>query len=95
MLGISPQLHDLIFSIGALILFFALIPAVIHKSILPLSTCYITGGVLFIFALNYLTMKYWYATVVEAANVTAWTILFFRAWRANRAKNGTVVYEAA
>lgn len=81
MFGISAQLHDTVFAIGAFILFLALIPAVLKKAILPLSTCYLTGGVLFIFTLNYLTMRYWYATVVEFANVVCWAYLFLIAWR--------------
>jgi hypothetical protein len=82
MFAISPQVHDLIFAIGAFILFLAMIPAVVKKAILPLSTCSLTGGVLAIFTLNYFTMSYWYATVVEFGNVACWAYLSAIAWRA-------------
>lgn len=81
MFDISQPVHDTIFAAGAFVLWLALIPAVIRRSILPLSTCYLTGGVLFIFTLNYLTMEFWYATVVETANVAAWAYLFAIAWK--------------
>lgn len=80
-LGISQQLHDAVFAVGSFVLFFALLPAVYKKAIIPLSTCWVTGGVLFVFMLNYLTMKYWYATVVELSNVLAWAYLFVISWR--------------
>lgn len=82
MFGINPEVHDLIFAIGAAILFLAMIPAVLKKAILPLSTCFTTGGVLFIFTLNYMTMTYWYATVVEMLNVACWVYLYVIARRA-------------
>jgi hypothetical protein len=78
---ISSQLHDAIFAVGSLVLFLALIPAVLKKSILPISTCWVTGSVLFVFTLNYLTMNYWYATVVEGLNVVCWAYLFAIAWK--------------
>jgi hypothetical protein len=81
MLGISQQLHDTIFAVGAFVLLLALLPAVVKKTVLPLSTIWITGGVLFVFALNYLTMRFWYAMAVEAGNVLAWAYLFTIAWK--------------
>lgn len=84
MFGIPTEVHDLIFAVGALVLFLALVPAVIKKSVLPYSTCYITGGVLFIFSLNYFTMEYWYAVVVEALNVACWAYLLWIAWKSNK-----------
>lgn len=81
MFDISAQVHDLIFAIGAAILFLAMLPAVWKKSIMPSSTCWITGGVLLIFTLNYVSMKYWYAMVVEAGNVACWFYLFWLTWR--------------
>ena len=42
---------------------------------MPFGTIYITGGVVFVFALNYATMGYVYAMVVEALNVLSWAYL--------------------
>ena len=82
-LGITPQEHDLVFAVGAFVLFVAMLPAVWKRAVLPLSTCAVTGGVLFVFVLNYLTMRYWYAVVVEFGNVACWAFL---AWLAVRAR---------
>ena len=72
----SASFHDSIFAVGAFILFLALFPCVIRKTVLPMSTILTTGGVLFVFTLNYASMHYWYATVVEALNVICWVILY-------------------
>lgn len=81
MFGISQQAHDLIFSIGAFVLLIGLLPQIVKGTILPLSSCILTGGILLIFTLNYLTMEYWYVMFVEAANVVGWSILLTRAIR--------------
>jgi hypothetical protein len=72
---VSASLHDTIFATGALILFLAILPAVVRKVVMPLSTICISGGVIFVFALNYASMHYVYATVVEALNVISWVYL--------------------
>jgi hypothetical protein len=56
-----------------------MIPTVIKKVVMPISTCFLTGSVLLIFTLNYLTMTYWYATAVEAGNVACWAYLLWLA----------------
>lgn len=72
------KIHDFVFASGALILFLAMIPAVARKAVIPLSTCLTTGAVLLVFTINYVTMSYWYAAVVEAGNVLCWGYLLKR-----------------
>lgn len=74
----SASFHDAVFAVGAFVLFLAMLPAVWRRAVLPLSTVITTGGVLTIFSLNYLTMHYWYASAVEAANVVCWAIVLKR-----------------
>lgn len=78
---VSTQVHDLVFAIGSAVLLLAMLPAVWKKALIPASTCWITGSVLLVFGLNYLSMKYWYAMVVEAGNVACWAYLFWIAKR--------------
>jgi hypothetical protein len=82
MFGISPQVHDLVFSIGALVLLWGLIPQIMSRVILPVKSCIAIGGTLLVFSLNYLTMEYWYVMVVEFLNVVGWIILLSRALQA-------------
>lgn len=82
MFGISPQVHDLVFSIGALVLLWGLLPQIMNRVIIPIKSCVAIGGTLLVFTLNYLTMEYWYVMAVEAMNVLGWTILLRRAWKA-------------
>lgn len=75
----STSIHDAIFAVGALVLLVAMLPAVIQGAIIPFSTCLITGSVLLVFSINYATINYWYAAIVEAGNVVCWGILVQRA----------------
>lgn len=76
------NLHDLVFAVGSAVLLAALVPAVARRTVLPLATCALTGGVLAVFAVNYLTLGYWYALGVESANAACWLYLSALAWRA-------------
>ena len=75
MLGITANEHDLVFAVGSLVLTAAILPAVWRRSVLPVSTCAVTGGVIFVFVLNYLTMRYWFAFTVELVQVGLWVFL--------------------
>jgi hypothetical protein len=57
------------------VLLVAMLPAVVRRSVLPLSTCAVTGCVLLVFTLNYASLGYWYACVVEGLNVACWAWL--------------------
>lgn len=72
------KIHDLIFAVGSMVLLLAMVPAVLRKAVIPISTCLTTGGVLAVFVINYVTMGYWYAAVVEAGNVLCWGYLLKR-----------------
>src|ERR1035437_3609904 len=80
----SAQFHDTVFAVGSLILFLAMLPACWRRAVLPLSTCVITGAVLFVFVLNFASMNYPYALVVEAGNVVCWVFLACVGQRARR-----------
>jgi hypothetical protein len=71
----ASQIHDFIFSAGGVVFVFALLPAVLRKSILPLSTALVTMSVCFVFALNYAWMGYWYAFVLESCLFLLWAYL--------------------
>ncbi len=75
------NIHDLIFSAGSLVLFLALLPALYHKTVMPISTTSLTGAVLFVFTLNYWSLHFWYATIVSALGVFAWAYLFLLSLR--------------
>jgi hypothetical protein len=87
---VSARLHDLIFAVGAAVLFLAMLPAVWRRAVMPLSTCVVTGAVVFAFALNYATMAYWYATAMEFGNFACWAYLLWVALRA-RARDGAAM----
>lgn len=75
------SVHDLVFAAGSAVLLAAIVPAVVRRTVLPRSTCLVTGGVLVVFSVNYLTMRYWYAMTVEGLNAACWTCLTVRAFR--------------
>ena len=77
----SAHLHDLIFAAASAVLLLAMLPAVLRAVLLPLSTCIITGGGVFVLAINYATMGYWYAMAIAVANATCWAYLFSVALR--------------
>lgn len=79
---ISTHLHDAIFAVGAAVLLLAMLPAVWRRAVMPLSTCVVTGTVVFVLVLNYATMAYWYATAMEAGNCACWAYLLSVAMRA-------------
>jgi hypothetical protein len=68
-------IHDLIFSAGGVVFAAALVPAVVRKSLMPVSTCLVTMSVCFVFALNYLWLLYWYAFVLETLLCLLWAYL--------------------
>lgn len=63
-------------------LFLGLIPQIVNHVILPVKSCIVIGGTLFVFTLNYLTMEYWYVMTVQVLSVLGWAILLRRAWKA-------------
>jgi hypothetical protein len=83
--SMSAHTHDVIFATGAMVLLLAMLPAVWRKTVMPPSTCVITGVVMLVFVVNYATMAYWYATAMEAGDLACWSYLL---WLAGRSKLG-------
>lgn len=75
------MIHDLIFSIGSFFLFLALVPSVMKRASVPKTTSALMGGVLFIFAMNYLSLGYFYTMAMTLGNVAEWAFLYLLAVR--------------
>lgn len=67
--------HGAIVAVSVLVLTGALAPAVYRCSALPVSSCVITGAAVSVLAVNFATMGYWYAAVIEAVNAACWAFL--------------------
>jgi hypothetical protein len=91
---VSAHLHDLIFAVASAVLLVAMLPAVRRRSLMPVSTCMVTGSVVLVLSLNYATMAYWYATAVEFANASCWAFLLCVALRARVSGTHTRVQPA-
>jgi hypothetical protein len=69
------SINDLIFAVGSLIFFFALLPTVFKDEKPALETSLITGIVLSVFVGNYLAIEYYYAAVVTSLTAFAWFVI--------------------
>jgi uncharacterized membrane protein len=73
--------QDLIFTVGQIIFVFALIPTIRGKSKPALSSSIITGSILLILALTYLTLGLWFSTLASIATSANWWILAFQKYQ--------------
>ena len=76
--------QDWIFSFGSGVFIFALFPSVLSKDKPALSTSIPTGGVLFCFALTYVTLELWLSAVVTFINALIWWIIAFQKYKVKK-----------
>ncbi len=70
--------QDLVLSIGTWIFVIALIPTVRGKQKPEFSTSFMTGTVLFIFALTYLSLQLWMSAVSTFVTTALWLTLAYQ-----------------
>lgn len=75
---IATNLHDAIFAIGGVALCIATIPAAFGAISTPVWTSAMLSGILFIFGINYLTMRYWWAAITIMIQAGLWSIVLIR-----------------
>ncbi|MBI2327675.1 hypothetical protein HYU92_05155 [Candidatus Curtissbacteria bacterium] len=78
------QWQDWVFSIGNWIFIFALIPRIRRKDKPQLSTSVITGTVLAVFAVTFLTLELWISTFSTVLASGCWFILAYQKYRQNK-----------
>ena len=66
---------DPIFAIGAVVLSAALLPAVFNDQKPPRSTCALTGSVLWLYALTFLSMGLLFSGALTGLSALLWTVL--------------------
>jgi hypothetical protein len=67
--------QDFVLSAGALLFIVALVPTILSKHKPALSSCIMTGSILSVFALVYVTLHLWYAAATTAGTAVTWAIL--------------------
>jgi len=78
------QWQDAVFFAGQIIFVFALIPTIRGKSKPALTSSVITGLILTIFALTYLSLNLWFSALAAIATSTSWWILAYQKHRQNK-----------
>ena len=74
--------QDLVFTVGGGMFFLALLPTLLGKNKPALSTSLLTGGILFVFALTYMTMGMLFSAVATGLTSATWlTIAAQISWR--------------
>jgi Flp pilus assembly protein TadB len=76
--------QDGVFFIGQIIFVFALIPTIKGKSKPALSSSVITGLILTIFALTYLSLDLWFSAVAATATSASWWVLAYQKYRQDK-----------
>lgn len=80
--------QDFAFTAGSLIFVVALLPAVFGKDKPPMSTSSITGSVLGVFAVTYLTLDLYLSAGITAITAAMWWTLFYQKHVAERTELG-------
>lgn len=76
------NLNDFIFAFGSVFLLIALVPAVISKKEKPpFKTSFMTGSVLGMFALNYLSLNLILSGILTGSISALWFVLAIQKWR--------------
>ncbi len=78
--------QDIVIFIGQWVFVIAIIPTILGKEKPALSTSIVTGTVLVIFALTYLTLKLWLSTISASMISAAWFLLALQKYNQNRRK---------
>jgi len=73
--------QDLVISIGQIIFSIALIPMVLGKDKPALISSVITGIVLMIYALTYITIQFWFGSLMTIITGGIWLLLAYQKYR--------------
>lgn len=81
------MIQDYILSFGSILFVIALIPSIRAKDKPALSTSLMTAVVLTVFALTYLSLKFWFATFSTSLTAVCWYILAWQKFTFKNIKN--------
>jgi hypothetical protein len=70
--------QDIIFTLGSIVFAVALLPSIRGKDKPHPATSLMTGGVLFIFALTYLSLELWFSASATMVTSTMWITLLIQ-----------------
>lgn len=73
--------QDFVFTVGSFLFIIGLIPTVRGSQKPPLSTSFVTGLVLLVFAVMYLTLELYLSAVVTTITSMMWATLFLQRHR--------------
>lgn len=73
--------QDAVFFFGQIVFVVALIPTIRGKSKPALSSSIVTGFILTIFAITYLSLGLWFSTAASIATSASWWILAYQKYR--------------
>lgn len=79
--------QDIVFTIGSLAFTAALWPSIRSKDKPALHTSLMTAGVLFIFAITYLSLSLYFSTIATVLTAIAWAILAIQKYRQPQEKD--------
>lgn len=80
------QWQDLVITIGQIIFSIALIPMVISKDKPALVSSLVTGTVLIIYALTYITIQFWFGSLMTTITGAIWLLLAYQKYMMDRKK---------
>lgn len=75
------QWQDLVITFGQIIFSIALIPMLLSKDKPVLITSLVTGAVLMIYALTYITIQFWFGAAMTALTGVVWLTLAYQKFR--------------
>ena len=76
--------QDAIFSTGTLAFAIALLPAIRARRYPPPSTCFVTGGFLFLFAIADASLDLWFAMVFSFLSALLWVFMGVRSLKTGK-----------
>jgi len=76
--------QDIVFSVGSWIFIIALLPSLFGKDKPPISTSLLTGSVLLIYALTYVSLDFWLSVASTGLLAIAWLTLGIQKFLANK-----------
>lgn len=77
------QWQDVVFTIGALVAIFALLPSVFSSNKPDIKTSTLTAAILTAFSFTYFSLNLYFASVVTFATAAVWAVL---AWQKGNGK---------
>jgi threonine/homoserine/homoserine lactone efflux protein len=85
--------QDLVLTVGTFIFILALLPSILSKDKPALSSSLITGAVLVIFVLTYLSLSFWLTAFAVALNSLTWLTLAYQKYHATRKESSPTNHE--